>query len=252
MEKGATTALASADLSGNSLKNFKKLLSADATNNNGQHFGSRIEFDGKGHVFVTVGDRGERDKAQSLTSHQGKVLRIKEDGSLPKDNPFKTPSLPEIWSLGHRSPQGLAMRPGSDELWLAEMGPRGGDEINLIQKEANYGWPEATYGSEYYGPKIGEKTIPGMKEPVVFWVPSISPSALAFYTGEKFPHWKGNIFLANLSGSHIRRLVLKDKEVVKQEVLLEDMARFRNLRSGPDGFLYLSTDDGKIGRLIPL
>jgi glucose/arabinose dehydrogenase len=188
-----------------------------------------------------------------LSSHQGKVLRIKEDGSIPKENPFfgNATSLPEIWSFGHRSPQGLAMRPGTEDLWLAEMGPRGGDEVNLIQKGENYGWPEATYGSEYYGPKIGQKSKAGMKEPIAYWVPSISPSALAFYSGEKFPHWKGNIFLANLSGSHIRRLVLKGNEVVKQEALLEDMVRFRNLRTGPDGFLYLSTDDGLIGRLVP-
>jgi len=250
---GATTALGSADLSGHTFKNFKQLLSASHPNDNTQHFGSRIEFDGKGHVFLTIGDRGERDKVQDPASHIGKLLRVKEDGSVPKDNPFvgKPGHQPEVWTLGHRSPQGLAMRPGTDELWEAEMGPRGGDELNLIEKGSNYGWPLVTLGTEYYGPKIGEKAKAGMKDPVVAWVPSISPSAMTFYSGEKFPHWKGNIFLANLSGSHIRRIVLNGKAVGKQEVLLEDMARFRNLRTGPDGFLYLSTDDGRIGRLVP-
>ncbi len=250
---GATTALASADLSGESFRNFKILVSATAANDSTLHFGSRIEFDGKGHVFFTVGDRGERDQVQNPASHIGKLLRVKEDGSAPSDNPFfgKAGHLPEIWSLGHRSPQGLALRPGTEELWEAEMGPRGGDEVNFIEKGSNYGWPEVTYGREYYGPKIGQKTKAGMKDPVVHWVPSISPSALTFYTGDKFPRWKGNAFLANLSGSHVRRLVLNGRVVVKQEVLLEDMARFRSVRTGPDGFLYLSTDDGQIGRLVP-
>jgi len=249
----ATTAFGSGTLEGQQLSGFKKYFSAHEPNSNKQHFGSRIEFDGKGFIFVTVGDRGERDQAQNLELHMGSILRFKEDGSVPADNPFqgRANAKPEIWAYGIRSPQGLAMRPGTDELWLAEMGPRGGDELNLIKKGANYGWPEATYGSEYYGPRIGVPVKDGVTPPVAHWVPSISPSGFTFYSGDALPGWKGNGFLANLSGSHLRRLVFEGQKVVQQEVLLEDMARFRNVRTGPDGFLYLSTDDGKIGRLVP-
>jgi len=251
--RSSTTAFSSAVLEGAELKNFKKYFSAHAPNSGTQHFGSRIEFDGNGHIFITVGDRGERSQVQDLGYHIGSVLRFREDGSVPKDNPFlnRKGARPEIWAYGVRSPQGLALRPGTDELWLADMGPRGGDELNLIKKGLNYGWPEVTLGREYHGPSIGEKSKPGMIDPVAHWVPSISPSAFTFYSGDKFSAWKGNGFLANLSGTHLRRLVFEGQKVVKQEALLEDVARFRNVRTGPEGFLYVSTDDGRIGRLVP-
>jgi glucose/arabinose dehydrogenase len=251
----STTALGMAKLEGNKLVGFKKLFSAHRPNDNDIHYGSRIAFDGKGHLFITVGDRDERHHAQKLEFHQGKVLRFNEDGSVPKDNPYVNDkeAKPEIWSLGHRSPQGLAFRPGTDELWEAEMGPKGGDEINLIKPKANYGWPVVTYGREYWGPKIGEGTTKeGMTNPIAHWVPSISPSALDFYSGDKIPEWKGNAFLANLSGTHLRRIVLEGQKVVKEEKLFEDLGyRFRNLRTGPDGYLYFSTDEGKLGRILP-
>lgn len=253
--KGATTALASATLNGTELKDFKKLFSAHEANNNDIHFGSRIEFDGQGHVFITVGDRNERPHVQDLSYHTGKSIRLNEDGSVPQDNPFvnKKNAKPEIWTLGHRSPQGLFRNPVNGDLWEVEMGPRGGDEINLLKGGANYGWPVITYGREYYGPKIGEGTEKaGMEQPVAYWVPSISPSGANIYQGDVFPKWKGNIFLGNLSGTHLRRLVMEDHKVVKQEELLKDLGmRIRNVRQGPDGFLYLSTDDGKIARLVP-
>lgn len=251
---GATTAFVSAKLSGNELTDFKKHLSANQPNSNEIHFGSRIEFDGKGHVFVTIGDRNKRDNAQSLAHHQGKILRFKEDGTVPKDNPFvgRAGARPEIWTYGHRSPQGLARHPKTGELWMSEMGPRGGDEVNIVKPGKNYGWPVATHGREYWGPSIGEKTKPGIEPPVVYWVPSISPSGMAFYTGNAFPEWKGNAFLGCLSGTQLRRLVLDGNKVVRQEALLEDKGlRFRNVRTGPDGFLYVSTDDGQIARLVP-
>ncbi len=253
-KKNATTALAVGTLSGLNLKEVKVLLSGKEPSDEDIHFGSRIEFDGKGHLFATMGERNARPNAQSLSFHTGKIVRLNEDGSVPKDNPFvgKKDALPEIWSLGHRSNQGLAMNFATGDLWEAEMGPRGGDELNLIKPGANYGWAVVTYGREYWGPKIGEGTSKkGMEDPIAYWVPSISPSAIAFYTGDKFPKWKGNLFVATLSGQHLRRLVLENQKVVKQEELLKDKdLRFRNVRTGPDGNLYVSTDDGKIARLV--
>lgn len=251
----STTTWASATLSGDKLISVKKLFSAYRANDNEIHYGSRIEFDGKGHIFITVGDRNERHHAQELKFHQGKVLRFKEDGSVPSDNPFVDvkDARPEIWSFGHRNPQGLAIHPISGELWETEFGPRGGDEVNLIVRGKNYGWPVVTFGKEYWGPKIGEGTKKeGMEDPIVHWVPSISPSAMTFYQGEAFPNWKGNLFLATLSSTHIHRIVLDGKKVVKEEELLKDLDyRFRNIRS-KDGFLYYSTDEGKLGRIIPV
>ena len=253
--KLATTALASAMLSENKLMDFKKLFVAHEPNDNKIHFGSRIEFDGKGHLFVTIGDRDERSHVQDLAYHTGKIIRLKDDGSVPSDNPFiKTKGArPEIWSLGHRSPQGLVRHPTTGDVWMSEMGPRGGDEINLIKPGLNYGWPVVTYGREYYGLKIGEGTSKqGMEGPVVYWVPSISPSGMTIYNGEVFPKWKGDLFIGNLSGKHLRRLVLEGGKVKSQEELLNDLKlRIRNVRSGPDGLLYFSTDDGKLARLVP-
>lgn len=243
----STTAIGVGVLSGNTLSDFKKLFSANHVSENDYHYGSRIEFDGKGHIFFTVGERGERPSVQKLSTHLGKVIRLNEDGSVPKDNPYVgvKDALPEIWARGIRSPQGLAMRPGTEELWEAEMGPKGGDEINMIEPKKDYGWPVVTYGREYDGPKIGEGTSKaGVEEPVKYWVPSISPSALAFH--------KGELFLATLSGEHVRRIVLNGKKVASEEELFSGKGhRFRNLRSGPDGFLWFSTDEGKIGKIIP-
>lgn len=254
--KGATTALGVGVLSGQELKNFKKIFSAEHANTNEIHFGSRIEFDNAGHIFVTIGDRNDRHEAQKLNNHIGSVVRLKEDGSAPSDNPFvgQKEAAPEVWSYGHRSPQGLVRHPTTGDLWLAEMGPRGGDEINLVKKGANYGWPLATYGREYWGPSIGEKTKAGTEPPVVYWVPSISPSGMTIYNGDVFPKWKGNAFIGNLSSTHLRRLAFDEqaKSFTRQEELLKDLGeRIRNVRPGPDGFLYLSTDSGQIARLTP-
>lgn len=248
----STTALGVAKLQDNKLTDFKKIFTAERANSNDIHYGSRIEFKDE-YIFITVGDRDERHHAQDLGYHQGKVIRILQDGSAPKDNPYTTSKITkhEIWSRGHRSPQGLVFRPGTDELWEAEMGPRGGDEINVIKKAANYGWPVITYGREYWGPKIGDgDKKEGMEQPIAYWVPSISPSAITFYTGDKMPEWKGNLFIGTLSGEHLRRLELSEQKVVKQESLFGDLEyRWRNVRTGPDGYLWFSTDEGKIGRI---
>lgn len=236
-----TTAVGRGTLKGNRLADFKRLFSAREASDKQIHFGSRIEFM-DGALFVTVGDRDDRHQAQNLKVHNGKVIRMSEDGANP-----------EVWSYGHRNPQGLTKHPETDELWEAEMGPRGGDEINVIRKGANYGWPVITYGREYWGPRIGEGTSkPGMEQPVVYWVPSISPSAIGFYSGDVLAKWKGNLFVACLSGQQLRRLALDGQKVLRQEVLLDEAGvRFRNVRQGPDGFLYFSTDEGHLGRIVP-
>lgn len=250
----ATTALGRGTLAANglALNEVKVLFSTDAANDNRIHFGSRVVFDGPDTLFLSVSDRDERNKAQLLDNHHGKILRLDAEGRAKPGNPFAGgKGRPEIWSYGHRSVQGLSLRKPGD-LWEAEMGPRGGDEVNHIQPGKNYGWPVVTYGREYWGPKIGEKEKAGMEQPVAHWVPSISPSGMDFYRGDKFPAWRGNIFLANLSSTHLRRLELSGDKVVKQEELLKDLnRRFRQVKSGPDGFLYFATDDGLLGRLIP-
>jgi glucose/arabinose dehydrogenase len=251
----ATTALGVGRLKGDQLVDFKEIFAAAPVGESKIQFGSRIEFDDDGHLFISVGDRDERDSAQDLSTHLGKILRLTLEGRAAEGNPFikDKKARPEIWSYGHRNQEGLVRDRASGSLWSAEMGPRGGDELNLIEAGRNYGWPVITYGREYSGPKIGEGVKKaGMEQPVAYWVPSISPSGITIYTGSAFPAWKGDIFMANLSGQHLRRLVLKDKKVVRQEEMLkEENMRVRNVRTGPDGFLYLSTDDGKIARLRP-
>ena len=251
----ATTAWGDGVLAGSELRDFHRRFSADAISHNDIHYGSRLEFDDAGHLFVSIGERNERQQAQNPGVHNGKILRFNRDGTVPHDNPFSNqPGIrAEIWSLGHRNPQGLAFDPATRSLWEAEFGPQGGDEINRIQPGRNYGWPVITYGREYHGPRIGEGTEkPGMEQPVTYYTPSISPSGIGLYTGNRFPAWQGNLFVATLSGQQLRRLVLRDGRVVQQEILLDDRGwRFRQVRTGPDGYLYFSTDDGRIGRLVP-
>jgi glucose/arabinose dehydrogenase len=254
LPSGMTTRLARAELTDGTLTHFQVLFTAFEANDNRIHFGGRIEFDSQGHVFLSMGERNERDKAQSLGFDNGKILRLNEDGSIPSDNPFidTAGARPEIWSLGHRNPQGLAIHPQTGELWEAEFGPLGGDEINLIKPSQNYGWPIITYGREYYGMSIGEGTSKeGMQQPIAYYLPSISPSGIGFYDGETFPEWKGNLFVAALSGQQLRRLVIDNHQVVNQEALLTDLKwRFRHVRRGIDGLLYFSTDEGRLARIV--
>ncbi len=250
----STTAIGRAKLNGARLDDVEKIFSAHEPNSEDIHYGSRIVFH-ENHLFVSIGERNKRENAQDLAYHQGKILRLKEDGTSPTDNPFiKTKwAKPEIWSYGHRNPQGLAKNETTGVLYEAEFGPRGGDEVNLIKPGLNYGWPIVTYGKEYWGPSIGTTAKSGIEQPLVYWVPSISPSALAIYSGDKFPKWKDNLFLATLSGAHIRRVVLSGDKVVGQEELIKDLDyRIRNVRTGPEGFLYFSTDEGQIALLKPL
>lgn len=244
------TRLSRAELVNDELQNVQSLFTAFESNTEG----SRIVFDNKGHLFMSLGERNQRDKVQSLNYDNGKILRLNEDGSIPNDNPFVHVSgaRPEIWSLGHRNSQGLAIDKDG-ELWQSEFGPLGGDEINIIEAGKNYGWPIITYGREYSGEAIGEGyRKSGMQQPIVYYVPSLSPSGISFYEGDKFPRWKGNLFVAALSGQQLRRLVIEDNRVIFQEPLLADLKwRFRHVREGKDGFLYFSTDQGKLVRMIP-
>jgi glucose/arabinose dehydrogenase len=220
--------------------------------------GCRIAQSSDGNLFVTLGDHfGPREEAQNLANDNGKIVRIAPEGSIPKDNPYvgRASARAEIWSFGHRNPQGLAFRPDTDELWEHEHGPRGGDEVNIIKKGANYGWPVIGFGIDYSGAKIHDSTAKtGMEQPLKYWVPSIAPSGMAFYQGSLFPAWKGNLFVGALAGEKLVRLTLDHDKVLGEEVLLHAMReRIRDVRNGPDGALYLLTDsdNGRILRLKP-
>ena len=231
-----------------------RLFQAKAATGKGEHFGSRVAIDKAGYIFMGIGERGERNSAQDLASHRGKIVRLNPDGTAPADNPYvnKAGALAEIWSLGHRNPQGLFID-SDGNLVETEFGPLGGDEVNLIRKGGNYGWPLATYGREYYGPAIGSTSVAGTVAPLFHWAPSINPTGMLRYQGKALPRFNGNLFLATLSG-HLHRIVVdKDWKMVREDRLLDDTgARFRQVRTGPDGLIYLSTDNGAIYRIKPV
>ena len=218
------------------------------------HFGSRLVFD-KGYLFFSIGERGKQDDAQDVTRPNGKVHRIFDDGRVPDDNPLvgQSGALATIWSYGHRNPQGLAQDPSTGLLYDAEHGPRGGDELNLVQKGRNYGWPVITYGMNYDGTPMTDLTAKeGMEQPLNYWVPSIAVSSIAFYKGTKFPKWDGQLFLGALAQEELRRLVLADGKVTHQEVLFKGVGRVRDVVSGPDGLIYVTFDGGRVARLVPV
>jgi aldose sugar dehydrogenase len=254
--KSATT-LARAKLKNNTLYNWQDLLISKSTEENSYHYGSRIAFDTKGHVFFSIGDRGVRTNAQNLNNHAGSVIRLNLDGSIPKDNPFidNINALPEIWSYGHRNPQGLVYDQQTDRLWLIEHGPRGGDEINLVLAKHNYGWPIISYGKEYWGPvNVGEGTHKkGMQQPIKTYIPSIAPGSLMLYSGKTFPSWQGNLFSGALKLRHLNRVKINSQgKAVDEERLLEALnERIRCVIQSPEGWIYLSTDSGKILRIKP-
>lgn len=220
------------------------------------HFGGRLGFSGN-HLFITTGDGYDfSDHSQDLGSHVGKVLRLMDDGSIPADNPFigQSSAMPEIWSLGVRNPQGLAIHPETGEPWLNEHGPQGGDEVNIARAGENYGWPVITYGEEYGGGPIGEGIThkEGLQQPHYYWVPSIAPSGASFYQGDAFPNWRGNMFGGALALTHINRLVVDGERILHEERLLGDKGwRVRFVEPGPDGYLYFAVDDGMLMRLVP-
>lgn len=240
--------------SGTTLENASVIFRQNLAANSNLHFGSRLVFARDGALFITTGDRyGLKDQAQNPASHLGKIIRIRPDGSAPADNPNKPGWAREVWSIGHRNVQGAALHPLTGQLWTIEHGARGGDEINTPKAGLNYGWPVITYGIDYSGLKIGEGTTkPGMEQPVFYWDPSIAPSGAAFYTGEAFPAWKGSLFTGALAGQMLVRLSLDGEKVTGEERLLTGLGeRIRDVRQGPDGFLYLLTDAGN-GRVLRL
>ncbi len=255
---GYSTAVARATLSETKLSNVEIIFRASPKSSGGIHFGSRLVFDLDGFLYITLGERGGMTNAQNLQNHGGSVLRIYPDGRIPPDNPFinRQNVLPEIFSYGHRNAQGMALDKGTGRLWLHEHGPKGGDEVNIIKAGANYGWPLVTYGINYNGTIISTETEkPGIENPVIYWVPSIAPSGITFYYGDKFPEWQGNIFIGALAGQHLRRLVVDGKSIIHQEVLLhKEIGRIRDVRTGPDGSLYILTDakNGALYRLSPV
>jgi len=248
----ATTTLIRGRFENDRLTNVQQLFEATAQGRN--HFSGKIAFDGKGYLFLSAGDRQappegnlEAHPAQDVSNHQGKIIRLHDDGRVPADNPLlKRPGArPEIWSYGHRNVQGLAIHPVTGDLWANEHGPQGGDELNRIQPGMNYGWPVIGYGVNYTtGAAIHAGTHrDGMQQPVNVWVPSIGISGLMIYTGDKFPQWKGNMFAGGMNGQQLSRLTLDGQRVVSQELLVQRMGRIRDVRQGPDGYIYLVTDD---------
>jgi aldose sugar dehydrogenase len=257
-DDGVGTELARGKLVDGRLENVQVLFRQSPKGKSGNHFGGRIVFDRAGFLYLTLGDRGEMPRAQRPDDHAGSVIRLHDDGRVPSDNPFvgKAGWKPEKFDLGHRNQQGAALHPVTGMLWTHEHGPQGGDEINVIRAGTNYGWPVITYGVNYgIGTRIGEGTQKeGMAQPLYYWVPSIAPSGMAFYTGDKFPKWKGDLFVGSLKFQLLVRLRLDGEKVVKEERLLQGaLGRIRDVRTGPDGFLYLVTDEspGVVARLEP-
>ena len=254
--EGARTVLIRGTFQNDALTNIDELFSAQAVGRG--HYGSRIAFDGNGYVFITAGDRQAPSRgdlyahpSQDLSNHHGVVVRLHDDGRVPADNPFigTAGALGEIWSYGHRNPQGLAFHPMTGDLWANEHGPQGGDELNVVLPGRNYGWPVIGYGVNYgSGTTIHEGTLKeGMESPKHFWVPSIATSGLMIYTGDQFPAWRGNIFVGGLGGEQLARLTIDGQTVLNEETLFQRMGRIRDVRQGPDGYVYLAIDDRRGG-----
>lgn len=239
-----------------SLVDMEELYVGQPFTDRGHHFGSRIEFDPDGYLYFAIGDRGEMETAQDISTSQGNFFRLNDDGSIPEDNPFVgKEGLDEIYSYGHRNIQAMAVHPETGVVWTTEHGPRGGDELNVQNKPgANYGWPEITYGINYDGTIITDETEKeGMEQPVHYWDPSIAPSGMDFVTGDRYPGWEGDIFNGALAFQLLSRVVIDGTEFVEEERLLEGTGRIRDVRMGPDGYLYYSNEsNGTINRLVPL
>jgi glucose/arabinose dehydrogenase len=263
----STTAIVRARYEGTRLEGVEEIFEARAWSGTDGHYGARLVFDRDGYLWATVGDRmappslggAMNHPAQDPSNHQGTVVRLNDDGSAPGDNPFvgRDDVLPEIWSYGHRNPQGLAIHPETGEIWTTEHGPQGGDELNRILPERNYGWPVIGYGVNYGGAVIHESTHrEGMEQPVNYWVPSIATSGLMIYSGDRFPAWRGSFFAGGLAGSYIERLTIEDGQVVGRERIVDGLGRIRDIRQGPDGLIYIAIDSRGGGltslvRLVP-
>lgn len=252
---GANTTLMRARIKDNRLINQEVLYKATPDTRKGQHFGSRIAFDKKGYLYFSVGDRGNRDvNPQDITKDGGKIYRLHDDGKIPKDNPFvnQENAKKAIYSFGHRNPQGMEMNPFTGEIWTHEHGPQGGDEINIIKKGKNYGWPKISYGINYSGTKFTDHTaLPGMEQPLHQWTPSIAPSGMAFVNSDKYPKMKGDLLVGSLKFRYISHCTLKNGKVVKEEKMLENLGRVRSIELGNDGYLYAGIEQLGIVRINP-
>ena len=250
-----TTAVSRFEFHNDNLKNEKLIFEALPYSNKRLHFGSRLEFDTEGYLYITVGDRGSRDiNPQDLSRHAGKVHRIYDNGDIPKDNPFydKKNAIKSIFSYGHRNPQGMILNPFTNEIWTHEHGPRGGDEINIINKGLNYGWPVITYGINYSGTIItNEKKKEGMEQPLHYWVPSIAPSGMVFVEGSLYPSLNGNLLIGSLKFEYLHLCIMKGSEVISEHRLFEDM-RVRNVKQRSDGYIFFSVEEpGRIYKILP-
>lgn len=257
-EGGYSTALARGRYQDGHLTDVQTLFEATPKVSGGHHFGGRVLFDRTGFVYLTLGDRGERHLAQDLGNHAGSVIRLHDDGRIPANNPFVNVSgaMPEIYTYGHRNIQGAVLNPFNGHIWTHEHGPQGGDEINVLKRGGNYGWPVVTYGEEYGGGVVGdgETDAQGMEQPLHYWVPSIAPSGMTFYTGDRYSGWKGSLLVGSLKFNRLVRLTLVGNKVAAEERLLEDaVGRVRDVQQGPDGYVYVLTDEdeGGLYRLEP-
>lgn len=254
-EDGANTAVMRAKLKGDALVENEVIYKASPNTTGPNHFGSRIEFDNEGFLFFTMGERGERDiNPQDITRDNGKVYRLKDDGTVPADNPFvgKKDAREAIYSYGHRNQQGMLKHPETGEIWVHEHGPRGGDEINIIKKGANYGWPVISYGINYSGTRFTDKTeMQGMEQPMYYWVPSIAPSGMTFVTSDNYPELKGSLLVGSLKFQYLEKLTFdENNKVTSREKLLDQIGRVRNVRQGPDGNIYVGVEGKGILKLV--
>ena len=252
-----TTAVVRARLENDRLTDQKEILEAKPYLGTRHHYGSRLEFDTSGYLFISVGDRGKRnDNPQSLSNHCGKIHRVHDDGTIPADNPFvDTPdAVQSIYSYGHRNPQGVTLHPETGQIWEHEHGPRGGDEVNLIRKGRNYGWPVISYGINYNGTKFTDLTEKeGMEQPELYWVPSIGACGLTFVTGDRYPAWKGDLLAGSLSFQYIARLKIENGKIVGEEKLLPKIGRLRDIKMGNDGYIYFTAEEpGRVYRIVPV
>ncbi|MGF1558438.1 MAG: PQQ-dependent sugar dehydrogenase [Flavobacteriaceae bacterium] len=255
-EKGGNTALMRAKLKDNALVDNQLLYKATPNTTKGEHFGSRIEFDNDGYLFLSIGERGDRDvNPQDITRDGGKIYRFNDDGSIPADNPFVTVAGAKkaIYSYGHRNPQGMVKHPQTGEIWDHEHGPRGGDEINIVKPGKNYGWPIITYGINYSGTPITDKTaMEGMEQPIHYWLPSIAPSGMSFVTTDTYgADWKGSLLVGSLAFQYLERLEFDGTKVTNREKLMADIGRVRDVKEGPDGLIYVAVEGKGIYRLVP-
>ena len=254
-EDGGNTAIARAKLVNDSLKNLEVLYKGSPVSRKGQHYGSRMAFDNENYLYFTIGDRGNRNvNPQDISVDGGKVYRINDDGTIPDDNPFiDVPNAKKaIYSYGHRNPQGIFKHPKTGKIWTNEHGPRGGDEINIVEKGKNYGWPKITYGKNYSGTTITKnKSLPGMEQPLYYWLPSIAPSSFEYISSEMYPDWKGSLLAGALVFKYIERIGIKNNKVVSRSKIAEGLGRPRDIVQGPDGYVYVSIENKGVYKILP-